>query len=51
MPATDTMIAIYERAIVEGFGDEPKSAIVKPYERELGQEVRLPALGSDDEPT
>ena len=37
------MIGIYERAIAEGLGDEPKSAMVKLYERQLGQEVRLPA--------
>ena len=43
LPLVETMIGIYERAIAEGLGDEPKSAMVKLYERQLGQEVRLPA--------
>ena len=32
LPLVETMIAIYERAIAEGFGDEAKSAMVKLYE-------------------
>ena len=51
LPLVETMIGIYERTIAEGFGDEAKSAMVKLYERELGQEVRLLALDRDKEPT
>lgn len=47
LPLVETMIAIYERTIADGHGDEPKSAMVKPYEKQLGVEVRL----RDEEPT
>ena len=40
MPVVDAMVGIYEKAIGMGFGDEPKSAMVKVYEDALGQEVR-----------
>ncbi len=47
LPLVETMIGIYERAIAEGYGDEPKSAMVKLYEQQLEQEVRLPDPGDD----
>ncbi len=40
LPVVETMISTYERAIEMGFGDQPKSAMVKVYEERLGQEVR-----------
>ena len=40
MPVVDAMVGTYEKAIGMGFGDEPKSAMVKVYEDALGQEVR-----------
>ena len=43
MPVVDAMIGTYQAAIDMGFGDEPKSAMVKVYERRLDQEVRLPS--------
>jgi 3-hydroxyisobutyrate dehydrogenase-like beta-hydroxyacid dehydrogenase len=39
-PVVDAMVATYQAAIDMGFGDEPKSAMVKVYERQLNQEVR-----------
>lgn len=39
-PVVNAMIATYQHAIALGFGVEPKSAMVKVYERVLGQEVR-----------
>ncbi len=47
LPLVETMIGIYERAIAEGYGDEPKSAMVKLYEQQLEQEVRLPDPTTD----
>lgn len=43
MPVVDAMIATYRRAIDMGFGGQPKSAMIKVYESQLDQEVRLPA--------
>ena len=38
-PVVDAMIDIYRKAIDMGFGDEPKSAMVKVYEEQMGQTV------------
>jgi len=35
----DAMVATYRAAIDMGFGDEPKSAMVKVYEKQMEQEV------------
>ncbi len=35
-PVVNAMIASYQAAIAEGFGDQPKSAMLKVYERALG---------------
>jgi len=40
MPVVDAMVSTYQSAIDMGFGEQPKSAMVKVYERQLGQEVR-----------
>jgi 3-hydroxyisobutyrate dehydrogenase-like beta-hydroxyacid dehydrogenase len=40
-PVVDAMIATYQAAIDMGFGDQPKSAMVKVYEQQLDQEVSL----------
>ncbi len=39
MPVVDAMVATYRDAIERGFGDEPKSAMVKVYEERMGQTV------------
>ncbi|PIW28336.1 MAG: NAD(P)-dependent oxidoreductase [Rhodospirillales bacterium CG15_BIG_FIL_POST_REV_8_21_14_020_66_15] len=41
-PLADAMTAIYEKALAAGFGDGPKSSIVKLYEAALGVEFRRP---------
>ena len=41
-PVVNAMIASYQAAIAEGFGDEPKSAILKVYERALGVQFTKP---------
>ena len=41
MPVVDAMVSTYQAAIDMGFGDQPKSAMIKVYENRLGQEVRL----------
>ena len=38
-PVVDAMIATYRAAMDMGFGDEPKSAMVKVYEQRMGQKV------------
>ena len=43
IPVVDAMVATYKAAIDMGFGELPKSAMVKVYEKHLAQEVRLPA--------
>ncbi len=43
MPVVDAMVSTYQAAIDLGFGEQPKSAMVKVYENHLGQEVCLPA--------
>jgi 3-hydroxyisobutyrate dehydrogenase-like beta-hydroxyacid dehydrogenase len=40
MPVVDAMISTYQAAIDMGFGEQPKSAMIKVYENRLGQEVR-----------
>ncbi len=43
LPVVDAMVSTYQAAIDMGFGEQPKSAMVKVYEKNLGQEVCLPA--------
>ncbi len=45
MPVVDAMVSTYQSAIDMGFGDQPKSAMVKVYEQQLHQEVHLPGGG------
>lgn len=40
LPLVEAMVSIYRAAIEKGFGDEPKSAMVKVYEERMGQQVR-----------
>ena len=40
LPVVNAMIAAYEATMSEGFGDQPKSAMIKRYEAQLEQEVR-----------
>ncbi|MCY4633554.1 MAG: NAD(P)-dependent oxidoreductase [Acidobacteria bacterium] len=40
LPLVEAMMKAYRAAIEMGFGDEPKSAMVKVYEERMGQEVR-----------
>jgi 3-hydroxyisobutyrate dehydrogenase-like beta-hydroxyacid dehydrogenase len=40
LPLVEAMVKTYRAAIESGFGDEPKSAMVKVYEERLGQVVR-----------
>ena len=40
LPVVNAMIATYEATINEGYGDQPKSAMIKRYEAQLKQEVR-----------
>ncbi len=42
-PVVDAMVATYKAAIDMGFGEQPKSAMVKVYEKHLDREVCLPA--------
>ena len=50
LPVVEAMVSTYRKAIEMGFGDQPKSAMVKVYEAQLNQEVRLPrrATGKSD---
>ena len=41
LPVVEAMMSTYEAAIDKGFGEQPKSAMVKVYEERFGQEVRL----------
>ena len=43
LPVVDAMVATYQAAIDQGFGEESKSAMVKVYEDRLGQTVRRSA--------
>lgn len=40
LPVVDAMVGSYQAAIDAGFGDEPKSAMLKVYEQALGVEFR-----------
>ena len=40
LPLVEAMVSTYRAAIEMGFGDEPKSAMVKVYEERMGREVR-----------
>ena len=40
LPLVEAMVKAYRAAIEMGFGDEPKSAMVKVYEERMGQQVR-----------
>ena len=40
LPVVEAMVATYRAAIEMGFGDQPKSAMVKVYEARLGQTVQ-----------
>ena len=40
LPVVEAMVATYRAAIDMGFGDQPKSAMIKVYEERSGQEVR-----------
>lgn len=50
LPVVEAMVSTYRKAIAMGFGDQPKSAMVKVYEAGLNQEVRLPR-SSDGKPS
>ncbi len=39
-PVVDAMVATYRAAIDMGYGDEPKSAMVKVYEKQMGQKIK-----------
>ena len=41
-PVVNAMTAVYQSAIAQGHGQEPKSAMIKLYEQVLGLEVRKP---------
>jgi 3-hydroxyisobutyrate dehydrogenase-like beta-hydroxyacid dehydrogenase len=45
MPIVDAMVSTYRAAMEMGFSEQPKSAMVKVYEKDLDQEVCLPARG------
>ena len=40
LPLVEVMVSIYRAAIEKGFGDQPKSAMIKVYEERMGREVR-----------
>ena len=40
LPLVEAMVSTYRAAIEMGFGDEPKSAMIKVCEQRLGQQVR-----------
>ena len=41
LPVVEAMVSTYQAAIDMGFGDQPKSAMIKVFEERLNQEVRL----------
>ncbi len=45
MPIVDAMVSTYRAAMEMGFSEQPKSAMVEVYEKDLDQEVCLPAGG------
>ena len=40
LPLVEAMVSTYRAAIEMGFGDQPKSAMIKVYEERMGREVR-----------
>jgi len=46
-PVVDAMVSTYQAAIDMGFGAEPKSAMVKVYERQLQYEATVCQTGSE----
>tara|TARA_R110001592_G_scaffold155195_2_gene384888 strand:+ start:7195 stop:8115 length:921 start_codon:yes stop_codon:yes gene_type:complete len=44
-PLADAMTAIYERALEAGYGQGPKSSMIKLYEEDLGVTFRRPGKG------
>ena len=47
LPVVNAMIASYQAAIAAGFGDEPKSAMLKVYEQRLGVQFAKNAAKDD----
>lgn len=47
LPVVNSMISTYQAAMHAGYGDEPKSAMLKVYEKALGVEFR-PKQSKDD---
>lgn len=47
LPVVNAMIATYQAAIAAGFGDEPKSAMLKVYEQRLGVQFTKHAVNDD----
>ena len=41
LPVVSAMVSKYQAAIDMGYGDEPKSSMIKVHEKQLDQEVRL----------
>ena len=41
LPVVTAMVSTYQAAIDMGFGDEPKSSMIKVHEKQLDQKVRL----------
>ena len=39
-PVMNAMVAIYQQTIAQGLGEQPKSAMIKVYEQQLGVEFR-----------
>ena len=39
LPVTNAMIAVYQQAMADGHAEEPKSAMIKIFEKVLGLEV------------
>jgi len=48
LPVVDAMVATYRTAIDKGFGDAPKSAMIKVYEERLDQVVRAEKTEAGD---
>ena len=48
LPIVEAMVATYRTAIDAGFGDQPKSAMIKVYEDRLGQQVRTATSDRED---
>lgn len=46
MPVVNAMIASYQAAMAAGYGNEPKSAMLKVYENVLGVEFKKPSADS-----